>query len=186
MTLTPKRPRGVTLVELLMGMVIMAIIGAVISSIFFASMKVWRRCSAHSQAEPPATMSINRISRELRNAYLVDNMGDDTITFTQPLTDAGGVNVLPLQPKTRISYYLSDDSGTEGAAGSSLWRKRVDVPTGQTQRRPLADNVLSMDFSYDATGTRVLKIYALSITVQGREGQEVYHSQFGTHVAFRN
>jgi len=186
MTRTPKRLRGVTLVELLMGMVIMAIIGAVISSIFFASMKVWRRCSAHGQAEPPATMSINRISHELRNAYVVNTMGEDTITFTQPLTDSSGVNVLPLQAKTCITYYLSDDTGAEDASGSTLWRKRVDVPTGQTQRRALADNVLSMDFSYDATDTRVLKIYALSITVQGREGQEVYHSQFGTHVAFRN
>ena len=180
------RHRGVTLIELLMGMVIAAIIGAVISSIFFASLTVWRRCSAQGQADPPATMSINRIARELRNAYLVDSMGADTITFTLPLTDADGVNLLPLQPKTRITYYLSDETGSQDVTGTMLWRQQVDVPTSQTHQRCLADNVVAIGFSYDATESRVLKIYALSITVQGREGPEVHQAQFGTHVAFRN
>jgi prepilin-type N-terminal cleavage/methylation domain-containing protein len=181
-----RRSRGLTLVEVLIGMVVTAIIAAVISSIFFASSKVWRRCSAQSQAEPPATMSIDRISHELRNAYLIDYMGSNKITFTLPVTDASGYNLLPLTGKTRLTYFLSDSTGIEGHAGTILWRKQYTISNGQTRLRRLANNVLSIGFSYDATDSKVLKIYALSITVQGREGPEVYYAQFGTHIAFRN
>jgi len=167
-------------------MFIMTMIAGVVSSLFFASMQVWRRCSSQSQADPPAHFAIARITKELKNAYLVDNMGASSITFTQPKTDADGINLLPLQPGRRITYYVSDDSGQVGHAGTVLWRKWQDLVTGRTTVRRVANNVEQLGFSYDTTSTRVLKIYAMSITVLGKEGREEYRSKFEGHVAFRN
>jgi prepilin-type N-terminal cleavage/methylation domain-containing protein len=186
MRLYPRDRKGFTLIETLAAMTIMALIGSVVSALFFTSMQVWRRCSSQSQADPPAHMAVSRITKELKNAYFVNSMGASSITFTQPKTDAQGTNILPLQPGRRISYYLSDDSGQVGHAGTVLWRNYEDLVTGRTTLQHLANNVEQLGFSYDTTSTRVLKIYAMSITVLGKEGHEEYRSQFVGHVAFRN
>lgn len=184
----PDSPRrgGFTLVEALIVMAIMTMVAGVVSSLFFASMHVWRRCSSQSQADPPAHMAIARMTKELRNAYLVDDMGSSSITFTLPQADADGINTLPLQPGRRISYYLSDSTGEVGRNGSILWRRQQDLVTGHATTRRIAENVEQLGFSYDATPSRVLKIYAMSVTVLGREGRQEYRSVFGSHVAFRN
>jgi prepilin-type N-terminal cleavage/methylation domain-containing protein len=180
------RTTGFTLTEVLVVMMIMSLVAGVVSSVYFASMQVWRRCSSQSQADPPAHMAIARITKELRNAYVVNNTGTNSITFTLPAADANGYNVLPLQPAQRISYYLSDQTGTPGHAGTVLWRQEQNLITARNTLRKSAENVEQLSFSYDATQSRVLKIYALSITVLGREGHEEYRSLFGSHVAFRN
>lgn len=178
--------RGFTLIESLMAMAIMVgIIGAV-SVISMTSTQVWRRCSSQSQADPPAHMTIARISKELRNAYTVDEMGSSSITFTLPQRDADGINITPLQPAEQIRYYLADASGDPDSPGSVLWRQHTSTDSGETTIRRMAGNVAQLGFSYDATSTRVLKIYAISITVVGREGRQEYHSAFSSHIAFRN
>ncbi len=178
--------RGFTLPEILVAMVIMTMIAGVVSALYFASMRVWRRVSSQAQADPPAHMAIFRITKELKNAYMVDEIGDSFIMFTQPMTDSQGINLLPLQPGRRIAYYLSDESGEMGRDGTYLWRWSQDLSTGETRRSRLAENVEALEFSCDATSTRVLKIYAMSITVLGQEGLQQYRSRFEGHVAFRN
>jgi prepilin-type N-terminal cleavage/methylation domain-containing protein len=189
-TATARRPAlrqcGITLPEMLIAMVIMTLIAGVVSATYFTSLHIWRRCSSMSQAEPPAHISVDRLCRELKNAYLVDSIGDTSVTFTLPKQDENGINVLPLEPAQRISYYLSDDTGKRDKAGTHLWRERLDVDSGSATRGCIAENVESLKFSYDATEDRVLKIYAMSITVIGEEGKEQYHSEFESHVAFRN
>jgi hypothetical protein len=59
----------------------------------------------------------------------------------------------------------------------------VSYPSAQ---RSIANNVESLSFSLDATAQRVLDIYAMSVTVVGKEGRETYRSQFASHIAFRN
>lgn len=179
--------RGVTLPELLIAMVIMVLIAGVVSSLYFASLHVWRRCSSQSQAEPPAHMATSRLTKELKNAYQVSSMGPTYITFLLPRTDGSGANILPLQTAREVSYYLSDDTGRRDRTGSSMWRKDTDMDTGYVRQQRIASNVQSLDFDYETTGeNRVLAIYALSITVLGQEGRQTYQSQFGAHVAFRN
>ncbi len=182
----PARKRGFSLPEILVAMVVMTLIAGVVSALYFASMRVWRRVSSQSQADPPAHMAINRITKELKNAYVVDEISDSFIMFTLPQTDDQGINVLPLQPGRRIAYYLSDESGEMGEEGTYLWRWTQDLTTGATKRSRIAENVEALEFACDSTSSRVLKIYAMSITVLGQEGLQEYRSQFEGHVAFRN
>jgi len=179
--------RGVTLPELLISMVVMLLIAGVISALYFASLQVWRRCSSQSQADPPAHMAIARLSKELRNAYKVSSMGSSSIGFLLPKTDSNGVNIVPFETAREIAYYVSDGSGEPGRPGTTLWRREVVTQTGAVKLQQIAQNVQQLAFDYETTGeSRVLAIYALSITVIGREGRQQYSSQFGSHIAFRN
>jgi len=54
--------RGVTLPELLMVMVIIALVGGVLGVVYYSDLQVWRRCSAQSQAHPPAHISLDRVT----------------------------------------------------------------------------------------------------------------------------
>jgi prepilin-type N-terminal cleavage/methylation domain-containing protein len=181
-----KRTHGFTLIEALMAMVVMVVIMGSVSTIYLTSTRVWKRCSSQAQADPPAHMTIARISKELRNAYKIDEMGNTSIKFSLPRRDGNGINVVPLQAAEQISYYLSDETGASGATGNILWRRRIDIASGANATQRIAGNVVQLGFSYDATATRVLKIYAISITVVGREGRQEYRSAFGSHIAFRN
>lgn len=96
------------------------------------------------------------------------------------------MNIVPFQPERRIHYYVSDGTGQVGRTGTVLWRIETNLLTGRVSSRKIAENVESLDLSYEATTQRVLDIYAMSVTVIGREGREVYHSRFAGHVAFRN
>ncbi len=178
--------RGFTLVEALVVMSVMSLIGLVLSSVFFASMQVWRRCSSQSQADPPAHIAIGRITKELKDAYRVDSISTNSITFTMPKTDGSGVNLVPLQGGRQISYYLSDSSGQVGHTGTVLWRKQLNLVNGTTTYRQVASNVQQLSFSCDATANRVLNIYTVAVTVLGQEGRVQYLSSFGGQVAFRN
>jgi len=181
------RTRGVTLPEVLIAMVIMVLIAGVVSSLYFASLQVWRRCSSQVQAEPPAHMAIARLTKELKNAYQVTSLGPTYITFLLPRTDGSGANILPLQAAREVSYYLSDDTGRRDRTGNSMWRKETDVDAGRVKQQLIASNVQQLDFDYETTGqNRVLAIYALSVTVLGQEGRQKYQSRFGSHLAFRN
>lgn len=178
--------RGVTLPELLISMTVMVLVAGVVSACYFASMRVWQRCSSQSQSDPPAHMTIDRVSSELKNAYLVDSLTPTALTFTIPLRDDDGINILPLQSGTRVSYYLSDESGGHDAEGTCLWREATELATGTQSQMKLAGNVEQLTFDCDATETRVLKIYAMSITVVGQEGLQQHHTQFESHIALRN
>lgn len=181
--------RGVTLPELMIAMVIMLLMVGVISSIYFASLHVWRRCSSQSQADPPAHISLDRITQELKNAYMVNSpdTASDYITVTLPARDSTGTNIYPFEPATRVTYYLSDASGQRDRTGTYLWRERVGVSDGQTTRNAIAGNVESLSFEVYPSGSgRVLKVYAMSIAVVGREQHEEYVSRFSGSVAFRN
>ena len=181
--------RGVTLPELLMVMVIIALVGGVLGVVYYSDLQVWRRCSAQSQADPPANISLDRLTSELKNAYMVNS--PDTavnyITFTLPLKDSGGTDIYPFQPWRQITYYLSDASGSHGNTGTYLWREQVTVPGNATTRTSIAQNVQSLSFQVYPSGSgRILKVYAMSIAIVGQEQHQQYTSQFSGTVAFRN
>jgi len=181
--------RGVTLPEMLMVMVITILMFGVISEIYFASLMVWRRCSSQSQADPPAHMTLDRVSQELKNAYQVNSpdSATDYITVTMPVRDSGGTNIWPFQADTRITYYLSDATGQHGHTGTYLWRETVKVSNGNTTLDIIAENVQNLTFEVYPSGTgRVLKVYAMSIAVVGQEQHTQYASRFSGSVAFRN
>jgi len=181
--------RGVTLPELMIAMVIMLLMVGVISSIYFASLHVWRRCSSQSQADPPAHISLDRVTAELKNAYQVNSPDTATnyITFTLPLKDSSGTVLYPFQPWCQISYYLSDATGSHSKTGTYLWRERLTLSDNTTTRSSIAQNVESLTFQVYPSGSgRMLKVYAMAIAILGQEQHEQYTSRFSGTVAFRN
>jgi prepilin-type N-terminal cleavage/methylation domain-containing protein len=192
--------RGFSLIEALIAMVVMSFILVAVGVLYFTSFNVWQRSSAESQADPPAHIAIGRITKELKNAYIVvpPVPNSNTITFTLPETepeqdpfDASKtvkVNVLPLTPERQITYYVSDATGAVGPTGTVLWRSEQNLLTGASNLKRIADNVEELTFDYAAAdgGTRMLMVYAMSVTVQGKEGRHVYRSEFSSRVAFRN
>jgi hypothetical protein len=186
-----KPRRGGTLPELMMAMVIMVLIMGVLGGIFFSPLQVWRRCSAQSQADPPAHISLDRVTSELRNAYKINSPADatDYISFDLPVKSEvePHPNLIPLQSWCTIRYYLSDSTGNEAHTGTYLWRKKTDTATGAVSSAVIAKNVQSMIFhTYAADGNRTLSVYAMSIAIVGEEGRQQYTSSFSGTVAFRN
>jgi prepilin-type N-terminal cleavage/methylation domain-containing protein len=181
--------RGVTLPELMIAMVIMTMVMGVIGAIYFSSLAVWRRCSAQSQADPPAHISLDRITTELKNAYRVDSPDTATnyITFTLPLRDSTDTVIYPFQGWRRMNYYLSDDTGSHTHTGTCLWRERTDLLHNLTTRACIAQNVQSLTFQVYPSGSgRMLKVYAMAIAILGQEQHTQYTSSFSATVAFRN
>lgn len=186
---TSQGRRGVTLPELLIAMVIMTMVMGVVGAIYFSSLAVWRRCSAQSQADPPAHISLDRITAELKNAYRVDSPDTATgyITFTLPLKDSSDTVIYPFQGWQRIGYYLSDDTGSHTHTGTYLWRERTDLVHNLTRRVCIAENVQSLTFHIYPSGSgRMLKVYAMAIAILGQEQHTQYTSSFSATVAFRN
>lgn len=180
---------GTTLPELLMAIVVMALLSGVISSIYFASLQVWRRCSSQSQADAPAQMALDRVSRELKNAYVVNSpsTATDYITVTLPARDSDGTNIYPFQPASCVTYYLSDASGQRDRTGTYLWRECTRVSDGYVTRTIIAPNVYSLSFQLSPSGEgQTLKVCSLAIEAVGQEGREQYTSRLSGGVAFRN
>jgi type II secretory pathway pseudopilin PulG len=191
---------GFSLIETLIAMVVMTFILGAVGVLYFTSFHVWQRCSSQSQADPPAHIAINRITKELKNAYIVNSCvpGSNSITFTLPATEQVSnpfdtppyinVNLLPLTPARQISYYISDNTGSVGRAGTVLWRSEQNFISGGSNLKRIADNVEELTFDYAAAdeGTRILMVYAMSVTVLGQEGRQQYRSEFSSRVAFRN
>ena len=63
--------RGVTLPELLIGVIVATLLTGVTVAILSAGMRVWRACSSLNQSFPPAYAVMNRINGDLANAGFV-------------------------------------------------------------------------------------------------------------------
>ncbi|MHB0935845.1 MAG: PilW family protein [Armatimonadota bacterium] len=183
-----RRARGLTLIELMITVTILALVMGVTISMLMTSMRVWRRCSSFSQAFPPAYAVIGRLNKELKNAYYVNVPPEkDSITFRVPRSDEAGFNAVPLQMGHEITYYRSNDSGDQGEAGTLLWRQDYNALTGITRNRVIAENVTRLEFdcvkTYDG---RVFSVYSNAVTVIGKEQHAEHESSFETHIAIRN
>lgn len=143
------RRRGLTLPELLIAMGVMGILAYACSTIYFSVLGTYTR---HIWALPPydaATAAVQRVTRELREAMLIDAHGDTFIVVIIPQKDANRDNVLELGENgyqlvkgNYVAYYLSDDSGALGAQGHDLW-KAVRAVGGTTfvPRVKIAENI---------------------------------------------
>lgn len=182
------RPVGFTLPEVLVSVVITGLIFGVVISILITSTRLWRRCSSMSEAFPPAYAVVNRINKELKNAYYVTvPAAKNSITFRLPRTDADGINLVPLQPGTEVTYYRSDATGLNTHTGTTLWRRATNLQTNAVRLRSLAENVEELTFNCDATQAgRVFSVYSTAVTVVGQEQATTFESRFQTTMAIRN
>lgn len=63
-----EQPRGFTLVELVVALALAAVVMALVGSLFVASLSAWRRGSDVREAQVQATILVDVIARDVRNA----------------------------------------------------------------------------------------------------------------------
>lgn len=208
--------RGITLVETMIAITITGLMAAVLFVVFVVSTRLWARCSAQSQAYPPACIVVSRINQELKNtignSVKVSNSITavahgtneyDTLIFRAPLTDGDGLHgtdIIPLKAGREIRYYpvlnAASDTNHNGTldAGEDwryfLYRRETNLTTNPVtilSDRAIAENAQLPVFTCAATESgRVFAIYSTVITIVGAEGAKRFNSTFRSIMAVRN
>jgi prepilin-type N-terminal cleavage/methylation domain-containing protein len=131
--------RGMTLVELLVCMAMLAGLMFGISMIYFSCLKVNQRAAWKLPPYDEATMAVEDMTRRLRESMLIDSFGDDWLIVVMPRKTSNHENMLTLidgnlslSAGDMYCFYLSDADGTltfdlEGnvtSTGNYLWLAR--------------------------------------------------------------
>ncbi|MFV2081679.1 MAG: type II secretion system protein J [bacterium] len=162
--------RGLTLVELLLAVVIMAGVAGVFYIILSSGLDLWESGTAHSAADQEVRLAMERISRELRASrnsagQITIGGGNTTIDFPLDNDNDGAYEVT-------VSYYLT---------GSELRR--------QENGNPAAGDLMASDVSSISFNTlQGFDLIGISMAVsRPREGKKGVGSvTMRTAVAPRN
>jgi prepilin-type N-terminal cleavage/methylation domain-containing protein len=115
--------RGFTLIELSVALWIFLFATFALLTLMAWGGMVFHRSTAREQSKSILHLAVQRMSPDLRNAYRIDPSEDRRrITVVLPLEDEDGGYAMPFQDGTRITYYLSDNSGSHSKTGNILWR----------------------------------------------------------------
>jgi prepilin-type N-terminal cleavage/methylation domain-containing protein len=122
--------RGVTLIELMIAVSVMAAMFYSISMIYFSVLNIYNNEIWKLPPYDAATAAVQRVSKEIREAMLVDAYGTNWVIVVLPEKDANFDNVLTLGTDglyhlsmgDEVLYYLSDSSGSTNATGNCLWK----------------------------------------------------------------
>jgi prepilin-type N-terminal cleavage/methylation domain-containing protein len=143
MTQTHSKKFGFTLIELLIATTIFLGVALVLYSSFSNAIKVWRQTKDSFDFYQTANLSLDIISRDLRNSINYDNLGfageSDKLIFAGLINCAKPDEDKLLKPGT-ISYYLDE-------AEAAVVRKTAPVGSDAKQRQ-LAWPVDNLNFSY--------------------------------------
>jgi type II secretory pathway pseudopilin PulG len=107
-----KEQKGVTIIEMVVGMGITALLVAVTGALLVDSIGIWGRRSAQAQADADVALAMQRITRDLSQAlsFTIDD-GGNRICFFLPAKASDGGILIPVQPEqdqwgaVRIHYY---------------------------------------------------------------------------------
>ena len=163
--------KGLTIVELLLALAIMAGVSIVFVVLLTSGLDVWEAGTAQSRTDQEARVAMERISREIRASRHQAgdiSIGGSNTSIEYPLdTDNDGAY------ETTVRYFLT---------GSDLMRQENGLPAGGN--RVLAD-VTGVVFD-DLYGNSRLIAVTLSVThpVEGAKGQGAV--TMGTSVGPRN
>ncbi len=121
--------RGFTLIELIVALWIFLFATFAVLTLMAWGGMVFHRSTAREQSKSVLHLAVQRMSPDLRNAYRIDPTEDRRrITVVLPLEDGEGGYAMPFTDGTRITYYLSDESGSISQSGNILWRAIDDKP----------------------------------------------------------
>ncbi|HIE50686.1 MAG TPA: hypothetical protein EYP85_02915 [Armatimonadetes bacterium] len=160
-----RKGRGVTLVELLVALGLVALVLASVVSIYAFSLRTFQVVRAESVATDEAHFAAMYLRRRLINALEITTAESQRLAFVVPVKDPDtGLFVTPLTAGDEYTVYLSDETGSLAASGPVLWMAVNGIPY-----RRLAQGVQSLTFAYSPSPENPLTI-RLSLTVQGTEG----------------
>jgi hypothetical protein len=110
---------GTTLIELVVCMVMLAGLMFAISMIYFSCLKVNQRAAWKLPPYDAATLSVEDMTRRLREAMLIDSYGNNWLIVVMPRKDSNHDNLLTLTSGTlsltagdMYCFYLTDANGT--------------------------------------------------------------------------
>jgi hypothetical protein len=164
------RRGGFTLVEALTTATVLSILSIGVSSLYIASLRMYTRGQRESTSRDKASLALERMMPELREAYNVDYPGPNLIVFTMPQQGIDGRYAIDPATRTlltgkQVTFYLADTTGTIGAPGRYIWRaERAAGTSTWTKRTLVMDDVEDLSFTY-APSIDMLELVQAAITV---------------------
>lgn len=125
--------RGITTVELLIGVSTLLLCGVIGVNAIRASSVAWSGTTTEAAQKETLARAVGHLEQDLRDGLLVDvdNSNAHQITFRTAALDSKGLIVIPVKPGNTIEYYLSDKTGAKGVSGSILWKTVNGAPKGK-------------------------------------------------------
>ncbi|GEM_PF-1432054 len=218
MTGSPRRGRpgggrrGVTLPEVLVASIVLAVVVGVIAALYSASMRAWYRGATETRAQQKAAWVVQRMGPDIRHGMAVTPASapydtvciavriparsfdsDENTYLNQVGTDADGRPYLI--PGGWALYYRGDASGNLSTTGDRVWRRLIDEDGQLVRQMEIADNVV--DNPPDASGSpKPMFIYwpdiyrlrsvEITVTVRERLGNRVAQSTMNGELTLRN
>jgi len=104
--------KGFTLIELLVVVSLVIIVVGVTGDIVVSLVRSYNKTQITNEVEQNATFVITKMEKELRNAYVVDEIESDTITFRREIS-TGGIET--------VTYSIEDASGFPDSAADTFY-----------------------------------------------------------------
>ena len=121
------RERGMTLIELMIVMLILSVTSEAIFSLVYASLKTYWKGDAATQAQQGARISVDRMTRDLKQARKLINGGTRTVGATSVTFNTGCTT-------PQISFRLPHLASISLADGSTVFDTEPDPTSGQIPR----------------------------------------------------
>ncbi|MBM3476974.1 MAG: prepilin-type N-terminal cleavage/methylation domain-containing protein [Armatimonadetes bacterium] len=189
--LTRNRSRGFTLVEALTTATVLGILSVGVSALYVASLRMYTRGQREATSRDKASLALERMMPELREAYNVDYPGPSLIVFTMPQKGIDGRYALDPTTKTlltgkQVTFYQAGASGAMGTTGHYIWRaERASGTSTWTKRTLVMDDVEDLSFTY-APSIDMLELVQAAITVGQGEHPGYFNRTEVAEVWIRN
>lgn len=128
---------GMTLIEMMIALSVVALVLAAVLGIFNSSTRLWNAQAGRSKSLLTANLAMEMMAKDIGSAVSVqnDSNGSPTIFILPATMDASG-NATPTlsngtpayAPGTQVQFYLSNAQGT-AKSGTNLWRQTAPPPT---------------------------------------------------------
>jgi len=162
-----------------------------VSALWLQAVGMYGRGMREATAHDKATLALERIVPEVREAYNVDYPGPDLLVFTVPARGADRHYLIDpatraLVPGGQVAIYQSDATGRFDSHGGYIWRAQRPSPTAPWQRTGVVmGEVADLSLTYAPSVAR-LDAIRIAVTV-GEAPQPGYCNQTAvTEVQVRN
>jgi len=146
-----RNDKGFTLVELFISTAIIFLVGAVVYSIFFNAVNVWRRASISRKLEKDVAINLTKIARDVRNSFEFSSIpfegAENYVSFAGlvPMAASSGGSGLEVG---RIMYFFDKDKTTLFKEEKRYPQVFKESGTEEDYTVPVITDVSDMVFSY--------------------------------------
>jgi type II secretory pathway pseudopilin PulG len=128
---------GHVLIEMVVTLVLVGLIVTAATALMSSSSRSMDRTSAQVDVDTWATIGIQHMMDDLREAKRVEIVSATDLLIYYPVRVSGVYDRTQEDTVNTIEYYRSDDSGNASTTGNSLWRKPAGTAGVAIMRRPI-------------------------------------------------